>query len=118
MTNQTDMDRQFRAKVWRWMLLGLALFWLAVLSACGNVDALGYRMPPTASLAGVQALVRVVPQDELNARAYASGAAQRGMVVHGLATTIGTFCLVDIAPTRAGMAAVEHELHHCAGWSH
>lgn len=97
---------------------------LFLLGACapgnGKLDNVGYRLPE-GSLSGVSAIITIVPQEQIMVMAQAGGVRlQRGAHVNGLAmhrTTIaaqnGQPCLIYLADTPQGMAALEHELWHC-----
>ena len=97
---------------------------LLALAACapgnGKFDNAGYRLPE-GSLSGVSAIITIVPQEQILAMAQAGGVRlQRGAHVNGLAlhrTTVaaqnGQPCLIYLADTPEGMAALEHELWHC-----
>ena len=82
-------------------------------AACANLDNAGYILP-SGSLAGTTAIVTIVTQDQLTAMARNGGVnVQRGYRVNGLAFQNGAACMVYLAETSGGYAALEHEMAHC-----
>lgn len=94
-------------------------FMLACLAACtGRYDLAGYRLPD-GPLEGTAAMVVVVSQPEVTRMALQGGVSvQKGAVVNALFVKTGETCVIYLADTPAGIAAIEHELWHCRGWSH
>jgi hypothetical protein len=118
------MTRLRIARTCKTFLTAVAGATLLALAACapgnGKIDNAGYRLPE-GSLAGVSAIITIVPQEQIMAMAQAGGVRlQRGAHVNGLAMQRATVaaqngqpCLIYLADTSEGFAALEHELWHC-----